>query len=143
MISAVLDTNVITSAVLIQGGTEDRVLRAWFADDYWLVLSITILDEVRRVLEYPRIRARRWMSDTETGQLLERLAESSIFVEGKKRVQLCRDPADDKFIVAALEGRAAYIVTGDADLLDLEKHQDIEIVTPRRFLQALHGRPSG
>ena len=143
MISAVLDTNVITSAVLIQGGSEDRVLRAWFAGEYQLILSIPILDEVRRVLDYPRIRARRWMSDPETAQLLERLAESSIFVEGKNRLQLCRDPADDKFIAAALEGRAAYIVTGDADLLDLKKHQDIEIVTPRRFLQALHQRPVG
>ena len=143
MISAVLDTNVIASAVLIRGGIEDRVLRAWFAGQYRLVLSAPILEEVRRVLEYPKIRARRWMSDEETAQLLERLAESSVLVEGKQRLRICRDPADDKFVVAALEGEAGYIVTGDADLLDLGKYQDSEIVTPRRFLQALHRRPIG
>jgi len=143
VISAVLDTNVIASAVLIRGGIEDRVLRAWFAGQYRLVLSAPILEEVRRVLEYPKIRARRWMSDEETAQLLERLAESSVLVEGKQRLRICRDPADDKFVVAALEGEAGYIVTGDADLLDLGKYQDSEIVTPRRFLQALHRRPIG
>jgi hypothetical protein len=138
VISAVLDTNVIASAVLIRGGIEDRVLRAWFTGQYRLVLSAPILKEVRRVLEYPRIRARRWMSDEETGQLLERLAESSVLVEGKQQLRICRDPADDKFVVAAVEGKADYIVTGDADLLDLGKYQDSEIVTPRQFLQALH-----
>ena len=138
MISAVLDTNVIASAVLIRGGIEDRVLRAWFTGQYRLVLSAPILKEVRRVLEYPRIRARRWMSGEETGQLLERLAESSVLVEGKQQLRICRDPADDKFVVAAVEGKADYIVTGDADLLDLGKYQDSEIVTPRQFLQALH-----
>lgn len=138
MISAVLDTNVIASAVLIRDGIEDRVLRAWFAGQYRLVLSVPILEEVRRVLGYPRIRARRWMSAEETVQLIERLAESSVLVEGKQRLRICRDPADDKFVVAALEGEAGYIVTGDADLLDLGKYQDSEIVTPRRFLQILH-----
>ena len=138
MISAVLDTNVIVSAVLIRGGIEDRVLRAWFLGQYRLVLSVPILEEVLRVLDYPRIRSRRWMSDEETVHLLERLAESSALVEGKQRLRICRDPADDKFVAAALEGKADYIVTGDADLLDLGKYQGIEIVTPRQFLRALH-----
>lgn len=143
MISAVLDTNVIASAVLIRDGIEDRLLRAWFAGQYRLILSAPILEEVRRVLEYPKIRAHRWMSDAETAQLLERLAESSALVQGKQSLRICRDPADDKFVVAALEGKAGYIVTGDADLLDLGKYQDIEIATPRQFLQALHRRPIG
>lgn len=143
MISAVLDTNVIASAVLIRGGIEDRVLRPWFLGQYRLVLSVPILEEVLRVLEYPRIRSRRWMSDKETVHLLEQLAESSVLVEGKQRLRICRDPADDKFVVAALEGKADYIVTGDADLLDLGKSQDIEIVTPRQFLQALHRKSLG
>jgi hypothetical protein len=143
VITAVLDTNVIVSAVLIRGGVEDRVLRAWFADQYRLVLSAPILEEVQRVLQYPRIRAHRWMSDEETARLLEQFAELSILVEGSRRLRVCRDPADDKFVVAALEGQANYIVTGDADLLDLGKCHDSEIVTPRRFLQALHQRPIG
>jgi putative PIN family toxin of toxin-antitoxin system len=143
VITAVLDTNVIVSAVLIRGGVEDRVLRAWFADQYRLVLSAPILEEVQRVLQYPRIRARRWMSDEETAHLLEQFAQSSILVEGSQRLRVCRDPADDKFVVAALEGQANYIVTGDADLLDLGKYHDSEIVTPRRFLQTLHQRPVG
>ena len=50
MISAVLDTNVIVSAVLVRGGIEDRVLRAWFAGQYQLVLSVPILEEIQRVL---------------------------------------------------------------------------------------------
>jgi putative PIN family toxin of toxin-antitoxin system len=83
------------------------------------------------------------MSDKETAHLLEQLAESSILVEGSQRLRACRDPADEKFVVAALEGQADYIVTGDADLLALGKYHDSEIVTPRRFLQTLRQRSIG
>ena len=47
---------------------------------------------------------------------------------------MCRDPSDDKYLSAAVEGRADYLVSGDRDLLDLGQHDLIAIVTPKSFL---------
>jgi PIN domain len=50
-----------------------------------------------------------------------------------------RDPTDDFVLAAAIEGRANVIVTGDEDLLILEEHQGVAILTPRKFLDAIEG----
>lgn len=57
-----------------------------------------------------------------------------------ERVSLCRDPEDDKFIELAVNGRADLIITGDADLLDLDTVRDIPIVTPAASVRAGTGR---
>ena len=50
---------------------------------------------------------------------------------------VCDDPDDDKYVAAALEGRAAYVVTGDQAFLALKEHEGVTIVTPRSFLDLL------
>ncbi len=37
----------------------------------------------------------------------------------------CADPDDDKYLAAALEGRAAYLVTGDRQLLALSVYEGV------------------
>ena len=54
------------------------------------------------------------------------------FVAGEYAVAgVSDDPDDDKYIAAAVEGRAAFVVTGDPDLLALKEHEGIRIVSPR------------
>jgi predicted nucleic acid-binding protein len=50
-----------------------------------------------------------------------------------------KDPDDDKYLVAALEGRAGYLVSGDSDLLELHEYKGVHIVTAREFLRLLEG----
>jgi predicted nucleic acid-binding protein len=50
---------------------------------------------------------------------------------------VCADPDDDKYIGAAIEGRAALIVTGDRQLLALIEHDGVRIISPRAFLDLL------
>ncbi len=64
--------------------------------------------------------------------LLLRLAP---IVEIVQRIQACRDPADDKFLEVAVNGRADIIVTGDGDLLDLHPFRGIAILTPAAYMQ--------
>lgn len=142
MIVAVLDTNLIVSATLIRGGNEDRILRAWQAGKYMLVLSDPILQEVGRILFYEKIRSRQWMTGDDIERLLRRLAESAIMVPGKQEVRVCRDPCDDKFLAAALEGKAHYIVSGDRDLTHIKTYRGVRIIPPRQFLEILPSVPS-
>jgi len=54
------------------------------------------------------------------------------FVAGEYAVAgVSDDPDDDKYIAAAVEGRAAFVVTGDPDLLALKEHEGIRILSPR------------
>jgi uncharacterized protein len=50
---------------------------------------------------------------------------------------ICADPNDDKYVAAALEGRAGSIVTGDRQFLALGRYEKIRIVSPRAFLDIL------
>ena len=50
-----------------------------------------------------------------------------------------KDPDDDKYIAAAVEGGASFVVSGDPDLLTLKEHEGIRIVSPRAFLDLLDG----
>jgi hypothetical protein len=48
------------------------------------------------------------------------------------------DPPDNRYLECAVEGAAAYIVSGDRLLLSLGIYQGIQIVSPRVFLEVLH-----
>ena len=56
MIRAVLDTNTIVSG-LGWGGAPGEVLDAALAGHFQIVTSPALLDELRRVLTYPKLRA--------------------------------------------------------------------------------------
>ena len=133
----VLDTNVVISATLIRGGNEDRILRAWQGGTFEMVLSPQILEEIGRALFYEKLRKLRWMTEEEIVSLLESLAQESILVPGRITVTACRDPEDNKFLAAAIEGQARYVVSGDKDLLDLKNYRRVQVVTPTRFLNIL------
>lgn len=55
----VLDTNVIISGIVIPGSIPGKVLKAGMAGKYQLLVSKEILEEIERVIGYPKIR--KWL----------------------------------------------------------------------------------
>jgi predicted nucleic acid-binding protein len=49
------------------------------------------------------------------------------------------DPDDDVYFAAALEGRAAFLVSGDRDLLDVGTYEGVLLVVPREFHREFRG----
>lgn len=47
------------------------------------------------------------------------------------------DPDDDKFVECAVVAGAKIIVSGDRHLLDLDKYEDIEMLTAAQFLDRI------
>ena len=133
----VLDTNVIISATLIRGGQEDQIVRAWQRGVFELVLSPPILEEMGQALFYEKLRKFRWMTVEEVAELLQALAQGSMVVSGRSKVKASRDPDDNKFVAAAIEAEARFVVTGDRDLLDLRRYRNVRIITPARFLRII------
>lgn len=128
---AVLDPNVIVSAVLSPTGSPARLLRAWIDGAYELVVSPSLLSELERVLRYPKIATR--VSKDEREELLDLLRRSAESIEDQD-IQLnlvSRDPHDDYLIVLGSISKA-IIVSGDFDLLDLA--DDIQVLSPASFI---------
>lgn len=76
----------------------------------------------------------RYVARSRREELLGRLAPLIEIVEVIQHVRACRDPHDDQFLEAAVNGRADSIITGDKDLLELGPFRGIAIVTPAAYL---------
>jgi len=141
VLRAVLDANVLVSALIRPQGPPGRIVAALIEEHaFELVASIPIFEELRRCLAYPRVRRRI----TATGEeldlwiaALDLIAEPTEGALGARVIE--DDPDDDKYVVAALEGRAQFIVSGEAHLLELRTYEGVQIVTPSAFLRLLRG----
>jgi uncharacterized protein len=132
VIRAVLDTNTIVSG-LGWGGPPGAVFDAGLVRQFEIVTSPALLDELRRVLSYPKLQA--VIGDTD--ELIKFFALAAIVVTPAETVTISRDPDDDRLIEAALAADADVIVTGDQDLLTLGHVDQVRVLTPRAFLEAL------
>lgn len=135
---AVLDPNVIISALLSPTGAPAGVLRAWLEGEFELLASPLLLAELERALTYPKLRER--IPQSEATELLEWLGREATVVPDPGRAPSVRsaDPGDNYLLALAEDARAA-LVSGDRHLLALG--DQLPIVSPRRLLDAL-GRDS-
>ncbi len=79
-----------------------------------------MLDEIRNVLEYPRLKSR--IKTEEAKALLDLMKNDAVFVAGKvTAIGATMDPKDDMVVACAVEGNANYIVSGDPHLLALKQ----------------------
>jgi putative PIN family toxin of toxin-antitoxin system len=138
VIRVVLDANVIASALVNPQGTPALVLEAWRAEQFQLVVSAAILDELGRVLRYPKIAAYHQWPEERLQIWLEDLAHLAVMTPGHLTLAVIQDdPPDNRYLECAVEGGAAYLVSGDRLLLALGTFRGIQIVSPRVFLEVL------
>jgi putative PIN family toxin of toxin-antitoxin system len=97
-----------------------------------LLASIATLRELMTKLLSPKFD--RYVPRERRDALLLRLAPLIEIVEIVQSIRASRDPDDDKFLEAAVNGRADVVVSGDADLLELNPFRGIAILTPAAYL---------
>ncbi|MBM3181446.1 MAG: putative toxin-antitoxin system toxin component, PIN family [Chloroflexi bacterium] len=122
-----LDTNVLIAAFITKGVCSELLEHCLRRHD--VVVSEFILDEFHKNL------VKKFRYSAEDADSVIQLLRSRVFLS--KPIPLsqpvCRDVDDDMVIAAALAGRAACIITGDKDLLELKVHQGIAILKPADF----------
>jgi len=133
-VKIVLDANVVIAAFAARGLCESILELCFHSHD--LLLCEDLLDEILRNL-HQKINLPGGIVE-DIGKLLRENA--SIVSPIPLAADICRDPDDVKILGLAIAAHADCIVTGDKDLLILEKFQGIPILTPRSFSNILHDR---
>lgn len=131
---AVLDPNVIISALISPRGSPAKVLQAWIDGTYELIASELLLVELERALAYPKLRQR--IDAQEAAELIELLRRQADLVQDPDAppAVLSPDPGDNYLIALAAAARAV-IVSGDRHLLGLA--EQLPVYSPASFLALL------
>ncbi len=128
----VLDTSTIVSALI--GGVSGEILELWRGNRFDVIISEDIVEEYAKVLKRPKFD----FSPRAIEKALDYVRRKGIWVTPRKKLEVIReDPDDNKFLEAALEGKADYILSGDKHLLALGEFEGIPIIGSREFLEIL------
>jgi putative PIN family toxin of toxin-antitoxin system len=142
-LKAVLDTTILASAFLrnVPGGVSHDLLRFAGEGAFELYVCDDILEETARVLLRDEKKRRRYAySDVDVVAYCQELALLGMIVDDLPEVHVVRDPNDDVIVACAIAAGAMYLVTRDKDLLTLDGHEGISIVSPETFLRVLRTR---
>lgn len=98
-----------------------------------VIVTNRLLEEIKDVAA--RKRFEKYLKDEDLKTFLEYLKSISTHIEIVSEVSVCRDEKDNYLLALALDSKADYLVTGDKDLLTLEKFLNTEIIRFRRFME--------
>lgn len=129
----VIDTNVLISALLKPISIPRKVLIKTLRQGILLESKQTFSEIETRIY---RKKFDKYTTNKLRDDFLRSLSSQCAWIEPTEAITDCTaDPDDNRFLELALAGQAAYIVTGDSDLLDMHPYQGIQILSPADFLE--------
>jgi putative PIN family toxin of toxin-antitoxin system len=132
MIGAVLDTNVMVSALLREDSPPLMVLNAALKKSFRCFVSEEVFAEYEDI--YGRFHSKLPAHDAVI--VLREFRKIARWVKPRKPVHAAFDQDDNKFLECALEARADYVVTGNRRHFP-PRFQDIRIIGPKEFTTVL------
>ncbi len=134
----VIDANLFASGLIKPISKPGKILDLVKENQIELILSPSIIKEIKRILLYSKIQKYHLKTAQEIDKYFEDLFMFAWIVEGVHPVDVViDDPSDKKYLSCAKEGEADYIVSGDQHLLKLGNYQGIIIINPKAFLSIL------
>ncbi len=135
MLRIVPDVNVLVSGVLTPSGLPGRIMAAWRQNQIAFVVSLAIIEKTVEVLRRPHILNAFSIEESDIQDLRTFLTEEAVITPGTLDLQVVKeDPEDDTILIAAVEGKADCIVSGDRHLKNLGSYQNIPILSPSEFM---------
>ncbi len=126
-----LDTNVLVSAVATRGLCADVFREVLTSHE--LIVSDPLLKEVKKALQQKLKVPLSLISE-----FLNLLTQDTIVAKPCQLPKVAiKDKSDLIILASALNGNAELLVTGDRELLALERVESLEIVSPRAFWEKL------
>jgi len=127
----VIDTNVLISGLLLTTSIPAKAVERAVTNAQLVGTAETVRELMTKLLS-PKFD--RYVSRERRDALLLRLAPLIEIAGVLQPIRASRDPNDDKFLEAAVNGRADALVTGDKDLLELHPFRGIAILTPSAYV---------
>lgn len=122
----VLDTNVLINGVQDEYSHTYRVIQKCIDGQITPIISSRILREYQQ-------KANELIRDDGYFDVLDDYYDCAEEVWTTSRIRASEDRQDNKFIEAAVDGGAQYIISSDADLLDVGEYNGVRIVAPAEF----------
>lgn len=136
----IVDTNLWISFLI--GRKLAYLLDLFSHPDFQLVISPELIDEIRSVFQRPKFT--RYYTPEKLAMLLDFMKEETLMFYLSEIPPRCRDAKDDYLLELAVVSEADYLITGDNDLLTLNKIGTCQIVTAMEFdaIAASMGHPT-
>ena len=129
----VLDTNIVLSAILFPKGRLAWFREVWEAGRIIPVVSRATVQELIRVLAYPKFRLSQEEIETALSAYLPYTEMVAAPPEATSELPSCRDEDDQMFISLTAASKADVLVSGDQAILELEGQTPFAIETPAQF----------
>jgi putative PIN family toxin of toxin-antitoxin system len=127
----VIDTNILISAFILPSSTSRRALNK--ARKLGLVvLSQACIDEFAEVFVRPKFD--KYLPLSIRLDIIDEFISLAYIINPEIKIDICRDPKDNKFLELAVAANATCLLSGDADLLDLKEINQIPITSLSEFL---------
>ena len=132
MVRAVLDTNVLVSALTHEG--KPRKLLLELLKKHTVILSSQMIAEFEEVMDRDKFN----VTSSQVNRFLSSIISMSKIVPDNALFKgLSQDPDDDVVLNAAHTGKAEFVVTGDCHLLELGQFKKTKIVTVNQMQDIL------
>jgi putative PIN family toxin of toxin-antitoxin system len=132
----VIDTNIFISGFGWDAKPEEvlKLLKQRRIVNY---VSIKILDELKRVVSYPKLK----FSDLLQNKIIEFVFFYSEIIEPTEHIShITKDPDDNKFLECAIAANAEFIISGDPHLIKVAEYRAVKIVDAATFLNIVLNR---
>ena len=130
----VLDTNVLMSGLMLPDSIPGKIVNAWRKRNFSLVVSEPILEEIARVLAYPKIKKRlNWNDETISNYIVLLRFEAELVNIAGVKANVPADPNDNHLLAALIASKADWLITGDGDFDELTRQYPI--ITPGEFVR--------
>ncbi len=120
----ILDTNLWISFLITH--KLDKLDYLLETEKIKLIFSNELIEEFITVAKRPKFS--RYFSDTDIKNILRLFKDYGKLIKVKSNVTECRDLKDNFLLNLAIDSKADYLVTGDMDLLVLEKIKNTKII---------------
>jgi putative PIN family toxin of toxin-antitoxin system len=127
----IIDTNLWISFLIGKSFTNLKSLIV--EKQIEIIISEQLLTEIRTVTQRPKLT--KYFPQQKVEDFLEFLISIAIKIEITSNVTLCRDPKDNFLLALAKDSKADYLLTGDSDLLILNRFENTEILKYIDFIQ--------
>lgn len=120
----ILDTNLWISFLITTDYT--------FLDEFIisqkskLLISHELLEEFIEVAS--RQKFNKFFSQEDLANILILIEQYAKIIEIRSELKICRDEKDNFLLSLAVDGKADFLLTGDADLLDLKSINNTKII---------------